>query len=161
MSRSMRRARLALDERECEEILKRGKYGVLAVQGDEGYPYTVPLNYVFVDGAIYFHSAKEGHKIDAITREAKASFCVVDKSAVVPELFATAYKSVIAFGRASFVDDGEEKTAVLHTFIDRFAPGRQEAGERFIHGAYEKTQIIRIDVEQITGKAYRSGSKWD
>ena len=87
MSRSMRRARLALDERECEEILKRGEYGVLAVQGDEGYPYTVPLNYVFVDGAIYFHSAKEGHKIDAITREAKASFCVVDKSAVVPELF--------------------------------------------------------------------------
>ena len=67
MSRSMRRARLALDERECEEILKRGEYGVLAVQGDEGYPYAVPLNYVFVDGAIYFHSAKEGHKIDAIT----------------------------------------------------------------------------------------------
>ena len=114
MSRSMRRARLALDERECEEILKRGKYGVLAVQGDEGYPYTVPLNYVFIDGAIYFHSAKEGHKIDAITREAKASFCVVDKSAVVPELFATAYKSIIAFGRVRIVEEQEERNRDKH-----------------------------------------------
>ena len=96
--------------------------GARRPRGDEGYPYAVPLNYVFVDGAIYFHSAKEGHKIDAITREAKASFCVVDKSAVVPELFATAYKSVIAFGRVRIVEEQEERNRALIALVEALSP---------------------------------------
>ena len=161
MERKMYKEKRQLSAEETQELFTKGHHGIIAVNGDDGYPYAVPVNYVYCDGKIYIHSAKYGYKIDALQQNDKVCFTAILNAQIIPEKFTAAFESVIAFGRASFVDDGEEKTAVLHTFIDRFAPGRQEAGEHFIHGAYEKTQIIRIDVEQITGKAYRSGSKWD
>lgn len=155
MFRSMRRTRLALDERECREILERGEYGVLAVQGDGGYPYAIPLNYVFVDGAIYFHSAKEGHKIDAIAREAKASFCVVDESAVVPERFATAYKSVIAFGRIRIVVEQEERNRALNALVEALSPHvAQESKRAEIDSCRlnDSVAVLAFEPELITGK---------
>ena len=155
MFRSMRRTRLALDERECREILERGKYGVLDVQGDEGYPYAVPLNYVLVDGVIYFHSAKEGHKIDAIAREVKASFCVVDKSAVVPELFATAFKSVIAFGRVRIVEEQDERDRALIALVEALSP---RVGQESKHAEIDSCRlndsvaVLAFEPELITGK---------
>ena len=66
MFREMRRKKQQLADEECRSILERGKTGVLAVNGDDGYPYAVPVNYVFSNGKIYFHSALSGHKVDAI-----------------------------------------------------------------------------------------------
>ena len=83
--REMRRCKQALERTVVEDILRRGSSGVLAVLGDDAYPYAVPLSYVYADGKLYFHGAKEGHKIDAIRQHAKASFCVIDRDAVVPE----------------------------------------------------------------------------
>lgn len=68
MFRKMRRYRQQLSQEETISILKSGKTAVLGVLGDDGYPYTVPINYVYADGKIYFHGAKSGHKIDAIKR---------------------------------------------------------------------------------------------
>ena len=87
MFRETRRKKQVLSEQECADILARREWGVLGLHGDDGYPYTVPLNYVYYNGIIYFHSARTGHKIDAIDRDDKASFCVVDKSDLVPEKF--------------------------------------------------------------------------
>ena len=100
MFRTMRRHAQALEEAQCREILTGGSCGVLAVCGDGGYPYAVPLSYAYSGGKIYIHCAPEGHKLDAIAREEKVSFCVVAQDDVVPEEYTTRYRSAIAFGRA-------------------------------------------------------------
>ena len=83
--REMRQKKQELSRQEIADILHKGTSGVLALLGDNDYPYAVPISYVYDDGKIYFHSAKSGHKIDAIQRTAKASFCVIDKDLVIPE----------------------------------------------------------------------------
>lgn len=108
MFRKMRRTRQELPKEECERILFENKTGVLGVIGDGGYPYTVPLNYVYEDGKIYFHCAKTGHKLDAIRNDPKVSFCVIDKDEVVKEELTTYFRSVIAFGRAREITDENE-----------------------------------------------------
>ena len=77
MFREMRRIRQQATEEECLEILKSAKRGVLAVHGDDDYPYTVPMDFVYEDGCLYFHAAKSGHKLDAVRRNDKVSFCVL------------------------------------------------------------------------------------
>jgi len=85
MFRAMRRTKQAMSFADSEVVLARNTAGVLAAAGDDGYPYAVPLSYVYADGKIYFHCAKEGHKLDAISRCEKVSFCVIDTDQVVPE----------------------------------------------------------------------------
>ena len=85
MFRDMRRIKQVLSQEENIKILERNTAGVLAVTGDDGYPYAVPISYVYADGQIYLHSAKTGHKRDGIMRNRKISFCVVDQDQVVPE----------------------------------------------------------------------------
>ena len=68
MFRKMRRNKQLLPLEECVEILNRGTSGVLAVTGDDDYPYAVPLSYVYYDNKIYFHGAKTGHKLDAVSK---------------------------------------------------------------------------------------------
>ena len=89
MFRKMRRAERELSEGQAKEILENGSYGVLALAGDCGYPYAVPLNYVYDGERIYFHCAAEGHKIDAIARDNKRSFCVVENGGVIEDRFTT------------------------------------------------------------------------
>ena len=109
---AMRRFRQQLSDTECIRILQNGKDGVLAVLGNDGYPYTVPLNYVYHDGTLYFHCAKSGHKLSAIERCNKVSFCVIEKNDVVPEKLTTYYKSVVVFGKARILT---EKSEIIHS----------------------------------------------
>mgnify|MGYP003224104069 CR=1 FL=1 len=89
MFREMRRSRQQLTREEAEAVLSRGTSGVLSVLGDEGYPYGVPLSYVYHDGKLYFHWARSGHKLDAVRACPKASFCVVDQDQVVSREYTT------------------------------------------------------------------------
>ena len=155
MFRDLRRKKQALTEAECRDILSRGAYGVLAVAGDDGYPYAVPVNYVLRGNAIYFHSAKTGHKIDAIARNDKVSFCVVDKSDLAPERFTTYFKSVIAFGRARIVDDKAESLDALTALTQTLAPSespdhQREEIEQCEHAG--SVAIVAIDIEHLSGK---------
>ena len=77
----------------------------LALLGDNDYPYAVPISYVYHDGKLYFHSALAGHKVDAILKCDKASFCVIEKDDVQPEKYTTFFRSVIAFGRIHIIED--------------------------------------------------------
>jgi len=97
MFREMRRKKQALSLAECARILYRGTSGVLALSGDGGYPYAVPMSYVYDGEKLFFHSAGSGHKLDAIRRDPKASFCVIDCDRVVPEAYTTYFRSVFAF----------------------------------------------------------------
>lgn len=100
IERKMRRFRQELPQDEVLRILSTGKVAVWAVSGDDGYPYAVPVNYVYDNGCLFLHSASQGHKIDAIKRNPKCSVCIIDKDDVIPEEFTSYFRSVIAFGKA-------------------------------------------------------------
>ena len=93
MFREMRRKKQSLSGEKISEILNNGTSGVLALSGDNDYPYAVPLSYVYDGSSIYFHAAKTGHKIDAVKRNNKASFCIIGQDDVVPEKYTTGDKT--------------------------------------------------------------------
>ena len=97
-----------MPDEKAEQLLKDASHGIMGVIGDDGYPYTVPVNHVYENGKIYFHCAKSGHKIDALKSCDKVSFCVIAKSDVIPSKRATDYLSVIAFGKARIITDSKE-----------------------------------------------------
>lgn len=157
MFHKMRRKKQELTCEENEKILKTASSGVLALYDDNGYPYAVPLNFVYHDNAVYFHCAKEGHKIDAIRNCDKASFCVTAKAAVVAEQFATDYYSVIVFGRAQIISEQEEMRSILRRLNSKLAPDFPEKGNIEIEEGINNVCIIKLDVEHITGKAAIKG----
>lgn len=150
MARTMRRFKQLLSAEDMERILRNGKYCVMAVSGDDGYPYAVPINYVYDGTSIYIHSAAQGHKIDALRRNPKCPLCVVDKDDVIPEEFTSYFRSVIAFGTACFVESADEKIAALRLLGGKYSPGIDPEAEiaRFI----KTVCIVRIDIDSVTGK---------
>ena len=152
MFRKMRRFKQQLTDDEVREVLERGKTGILAVIGDEGYPYTVPINYVYADGRIYMHSAVTGHKIDAIKACDKASFCVIDADEVVPADYSTNFRSVVAFGRARIMDDESAKEAALRQLGDKYNPDQPEALDREVAKSFTRLHMIELEIEHVTGK---------
>lgn len=153
MFREMRRKRQQLKETECIEILKRNTSGVLAVSGDSGYPYAVPLSYVYDEHTLYFHCAKSGHKLDAIKDCDKVSFCVVDQDLVVPQEYTTYYRSVIVFGRASIIDQEDEiRSAIEKLAIKYYSDDSKDNRDSFIEKEYKTLCVVKIQIEHMTGK---------
>ena len=152
MFRNMRRWKQELPIEESYEILKKESCGVLALQGDGGYPYAVPLSYVFDGKKIYFHSAPMGHKIDAICRDSKASFCVVAEDNVIEEKFTTAFISVIVFGKIHVIEEMAEKRMAIETLGRKYSPGRDKEMAKEIEGSFHRLCIISLTPEHITGK---------
>lgn len=153
MFREMRRKKQQLSEAECAEILNRNTSGVLAVSGDDYYPYAVPLSYVFDGNAVYFHCAKSGHKLDAITRNEKASFCVIDRDEIVPEKYTTHYRSVILFGRAKIITDRDEMLAAIEKLAIKYNPtDGKENRDAAVMKDLSALCIVKIDIDFMTGK---------
>jgi len=152
MFREMRRIGNALPKEEAVAMMKKATNGVLSVDGDDGYPYGVPVSFVYRDDRIIFHCATEGHKMDAILRNPKVSFCVVEQDLIVPEDFNTLYRSAIAFGKAR-VMTGEEKREYIETIAKRYAPGLDKEAKAYIESDWNCFSVVVIDVEHITGKA--------
>ena len=152
MFREMRRKRQLLAEAETIQIFKRGTSGVLALSGDEGYPYAVPLSYVYADGRIIFHGAKSGHKIDAIRGCEKASFCVIDRDQVVPEEYTTWFRSAIAFGRVRIIDQDAEKRAAIELLSEKYSPDDPEGRRAEIEREYKILCMFELWIEHMTGK---------
>lgn len=158
MEREMYKKDRQLSMEKTIEIFEKGHHGILSVNGDDGYPYGTPVNYVYLNDCIYIHSAKYGYKIEALAKSDKVCFSAILSSQILPDKFTAAFESVVALGKAVMVEDDAEKKKVLDTFIDRFSPDFKEGGQKFISAVFEKTAIIRIDVEEIKGKAYSDGS---
>ena len=154
MFRQMRRKGQQLSQEECETILREATSGVLAVLGDDGYPYTVPVSHVYADGKLAFHCAKVGHKLDAIRACDKVSFCVVAQDEVMPKERTTAFISVVAFGRARIVEDAAELRAIARRIGQKFSPAYPEACEQEIDEvlAQDRMACVEITVEHLTGK---------
>ena len=145
------RASQALSEAECREILGHGTFAVLAVQGDFGFPYAVPVNYVLANGKIYIHGAPAGHKTDAVRRNPKVSLAVVAEARVRPELYATRFRSVIVFGTARMLEDQEEKEAAVNALCEKVAPGRLEERADEIR-RFSYVGVIEVTPLHVTGK---------
>lgn len=152
MFREMRRIKQKLSATECEEILANCTSGTLALAGDDGYPYAVPLSYVYADGKIYFHSALTGHKLDAIQRCDKASFCVISEDNVLPEKFTTVYVSVIAFGRIRVIADDAEKRRTITLLADKYSPNMEVERDKEIDGSFNNMCMLELTIEHMTGK---------
>ena len=150
--RQMRRKRQQLSDEESIGILQRATSGTLALLGDNGYPYAVPISYVYSDGKLYFHSALSGHKVDAIRKCDKASFCVIDQDDVKPERYTTFFRSVIAFGRIHIIEDETEKLAIARILGNRYNPNREEALQKEIESGLSRMLAIRFDIEHLAGK---------
>ena len=150
--RAMRRKRQQLSEEESIAILQKATAGTLALLGDNGYPYAVPISYVYADGRLYFHSALSGHKVDAIRKCDKASFCVIEQDEVHPEKYTTFFRSVIAFGRIHIVEDETEKHETARMLGNRYNPNQEEALQKELESGLSRMLMIRFDIEHLTGK---------
>lgn len=151
MFREMRRFKQQLEQAECEKILKEAKRGVLAVLGDEGYPYAVPLDFFYEDGHIYLHGAMEGHKVDAMRACDKVSFCVLSEGVQEEGSWWYHFNSVICFGRARLVEDRAESDALLRKVGEKYYPSQEEL-ERVMKSSASRVQMVDITIEHMTGK---------
>ena len=149
---AMRRNARQLSSDKTIEILEKGNFGVLSTVDKEGQPYGVPLNYVYHQGVIYFHCAKEGYKLMNLSQNPRVSFCVVEQSTLLPEQLSTDYVSAIAFGVARQIQ-GQEKLKALHLLILHLAPNHIEKGENAISSQLEQTAVVKINVDLISGKS--------
>jgi nitroimidazol reductase NimA-like FMN-containing flavoprotein (pyridoxamine 5'-phosphate oxidase superfamily) len=170
MFREIRRKEKQLTTEECIKILTKAEYGTLATMGVDGFPYAVPVNYVYHNKSIYFHCATVGHKLDNIGNCSNVSFNVVTDVWVVPLIpdavsneselringFDTNFNSVIIFGKAKEIFE-EEKMDGLGAFLKRFLNVNhydkyKEAGFKYIERLRGKTKLIKIEIVHMTGK---------
>lgn len=153
MFRKMLRFRQQLSDEECIEIMKREPRGVLSVLGDDGYPYGMPLNHYYCedDGMIYFHSGKYGHKVDAIRRHDKASFCVYDEGFRREGEWALNIRSVIVFGRIEFITDKERIYDISRRLCHKFTDDAEYI-EHEIKNSGPNTLMFALRPQHITGK---------
>ena len=151
MFREMRSKANMLTNEEVENILKTSPNGTLALYGENGYPYSVPVNFVYSDGKIYFHGAAEGYKLDCMKKDPHVSFSVIGKDDIAKENFTTLFSSVIAFGTVRVIDTMEEKIPVLEGMVGKYSAEFMESGKELISKgcgsvAYELT------IDHMTGK---------
>lgn len=153
MFREMRRIKQALAPQECIRILEKGASGVLALSGDDGYPYAIPISYVYNDSKLYFHSARNGHKIDAVRQCQKASFCVIEQDHIVPEKYTTFYRSVIAFGRIRILEEEAEIRDSIEMLAVKYHPGDTPEGRlQAISRDFDRLCMIELSIEHLSGK---------
>ena len=153
MFREMRRKRQKLSKEECEEILFRGTSGVLAVSGDDGYPYAVPLSYLYENGKLFFHCAKAGHKLDSILRNEKASFCVIAQDQIVPGEYTTYFRSVIVFGRIRVMEEDDARRTAIEKLALKYAPEDTAENRRnAIDREWAPLCMLEMTVDHLSGK---------
>lgn len=150
--RPMRRIKQLLADEEAKRILIDGTHGVLAVSGDDGYPYAVPMSYVYADGNLYFHSAIQGHKVDALRRNPKVSFCVVERDEIRPAEYTTYFCSVIAFGHVTILESDEEKVAALRQIGERYYPGHPADAQHEAEKSLSRVLVLCMEINHLTGK---------
>lgn len=175
MFRKMRRFKQQISEEECMEVLLQEKRGVLSVLGDDGYPYGVPIDYVYVPdevsidtvpdktaagegenpacgkGKIYFHGARAGHKIDAIRACDKVSFCTWDEGWRKEGEWALNIRSVVVFGRIREVQDHEKAMEICRKLCLKFTQDEDYIRQELARSG-KAVQVLELSIEHMTGK---------
>ena len=156
MFAEIRRKDRILDNESAVRLLETGEYGFLAMAGANGFGYGIPISYVMdPKGHIYFHCAPEGYKLECIRQKPKVSFWVVGNTHVIPRQFSTAYESVIAFGTIYTDLPDDERLYALRLLAKKYSPEYNTISEKYIAGSFGRTNVLRLDVEHISGKCKR------
>lgn len=153
MFRTMRRKKKAIDIQDAEQLLQDCRRGVLAVNGDDGYPYAIPINYIYdrENQKIYFHGARVGHKADALRACDKVCFTVYGNETIKEEDWAPFLQSTVVFGRCHFLEAGEDAMAQLKRLAMKYYPDEQLADEEIAQTG-KAVQIFEIEIEHLSGK---------
>ena len=154
MERNMVMKKRKMDEEKLEQFLHGHRIATLAVNGDEGWPYAVPVHYLYHQGYLYFHSAKFGYKMDAIARDGRVCLTIIGDTQVLKEKFTATFESAVVEGRAQLVEDDAERLEVLKAMIESWCGTFDAAGQDMIDRTIGRTAVVRVEVERKTGKAY-------
>ena len=151
--RDNRRKKNAIDKETAEALLQSCRRGVLAVNGDDGYPYAIPINYFYDKDSrkIYFHGARAGHKVDALRKSDKVCFTVYGNETVRDVAWAPFVQSAVAFGRCHLLDNSPETMALLKQFAMKYYPTEQLVDEEIALSG-KAVQVFEIEIEHLTGK---------
>jgi uncharacterized protein len=140
--------------REMERLLERMPVGRLAVTTKDG-PYIVPVNYVFFESSIYFHSGLSGRKMEALRVDSRVCFLVDE---VGPQILqeqgcgiSQIYRSVICFGKAELVEGQIEKKRILERMVQKYVPSSYSFSSMKDQNI-EKTAVVKIVIESMSGK---------
>ena len=153
MFRKMRRFKQQVSDEICRKILREEWRGVLAVHGEDGYPYALPIDFYYNEekNKIYFHCAKEGHKLDAIRADNRVSFCVYDKGFRKEGDWALNITSVIIFGKIRIIDNPEETLVTVRKFGEKFFPTQKELDDEILR-SLSRVQMLELTPDHMTGK---------
>lgn len=153
MFRKMRRFKQQVSDETCRKILREEWRGVFAVHGEDGYPYALPIDFYYNEdkNKIYFHCAKEGHKLDAIRADNRVSFCVYDKGFRKDGDWALNITSVIIFGRIRIIDDPDETLVTVRKFGEKFFPTQKELDDEILR-SLARVQMLELTPDHMTGK---------
>lgn len=153
MFRPVRKKANEINEEAVKELLRNSRRGVLAVNGDDGYPYAIPINYLYQEeeNTIIFHGAKAGHKRDSIKACDKVCFTVYGNETVKEETWAPFVQSAVVFGRCRLIEDMEETIQKVKTFAMKYYPDVELVDEE-IRRSGRAVQMFEITIEHMTGK---------
>ncbi len=159
INENIRRQDRLLSEEEAKQLLQLGEYGVLSMQVEEGGAYGIPISYAW-DGHsnIYLHCAPEGHKLQCIEKKEHVSFCVVGHTRVISDKFTTAYESIVLWCTAQLISDDAERMKALELLLDKYSPDDKTAGMKYARQSLGQTAIIRLSINQWSGKTRRMPS---
>lgn len=153
MFRQLKRQKQALSKEECLQILQKEKRGVLSVLGDDDYPYGMPINHYFdpEENKLYFHGGRYGHKIDAMRRHNKASYCIYGDGFIENDNWYLCFKSVIVFGKIEFIEDKDKIADLCRKLSYRFTDDENYIEEE-IQKSLQGTLMFSLSIEDIQGK---------
>ncbi len=153
MFRKVRKIKNEIAIEEAKDLLRNNKRAAFSVNGDGGYPYTIPINFYYDENEnkIYFHSAKKGHKIDSIINNDKVCFTTWNDGYVDDGDWAYHVSSCVVFGRARLVEDCKTTEEKVRKFALKYYPSAEEVEEEIRKGI-KGVQLIEIEIEHISGK---------
>ena len=153
MFRSIRRNKNEISIDEAKELLRCSRRGILAVNGDNGYPYGIPINYLYDADAhkIIFHGAKVGYKVDCLKVCDKVCFTVCGNESIKGESWALFLQSVVVFGRCHLVENQKDTIKLVKKFAMKYYPD-EETVDAVMASSGRAVQMFEIDIEHLSGK---------
>lgn len=152
MFRPMRRFRQELPKEVCTELLTELPRGILSVYGEDGYPYGIPIDFYYENGKIYFHGAREGHKIDALKKVDRVCFTLMDEGVPAEGKRGLNFRSVICFGRARIMEMDENALVLCRKLGLKYAPGDTAYVEEDVNRNRDHVQMIEMTIDHMSGK---------
>ena len=153
MFRAIRKKKNEISINAAKDLLRSSRRGVLAVNGDEGYPYAIPINYLYDEenNRIIFHGAKAGHKVDSLKKNDKICFTIYGNETIKEENWAPYLQSVVIFGKCHLVENKDDIISMLKKFALKYYPN-EEMVNKEIEFSGRGIQMFEIEIEHLSGK---------